>query len=788
MRGEGDAGFSMRRGAVRWSWAALPVAAVAAVLLVLQGQPGLHGIDLFGGHSVDPSMPAPMTGDGAALPNSVQGPWGGVGPGGTFLGRNMAKRRRIIQDQSDLWGRAEQGLGRLVAMSKGEWHPGPSEHGAKPEDGTGDRDRGESRADSYGAAQHHRRMDEVYADHASEHGRLDDDEHDGRSDDTRALRRLRRAEDERRGHTLDEAFIRAAGSESRHRGALSPGSDVQALRTAISRVKGTLGSTKAELEEALRRDERQESRAEEAEERLRRSKRRVLREDMWRRDSRDTRTLPRRLQLAAKSAAAGDGGSVKYDALGHKIEWPLLRKHAAPAPPSDKDEARKTLSDSLSGLENIVGAVEHRLDGYLRTRPARTRSARQTQESVAREFREKWAGVQAQEREKERQREFERRRAAARQSLQIKAAPKPSARVPAQDPSPNPCGSSACWGTLVPRRKVYEANPLSELVQRPHVDSGPVLKRLERQVTRIEGQISRLAARSQDAGASEDGSGAEGGTADLAEGGDAGMGGQGGLDRTGWGGVGTAEHSAEAGELGASEARRAFRRAQSALRGAGQRSAAEEDDAARGASLGIGGVPDGDPPEWALYAPQRQRAADDEIDSIDPHYDSDQSPRDAFRRQLAHIVGTTSDGDGLSLPTNIIDRLVHRRVTALALPGAGSSQLRGEARFQDLAQIPEAMLVPQADAAAPAQVSQENGAARAAAVNGDAAVEPGALSLGSSSGVVYVMGNRQAHALQDGDSVKVGGSKGHQVIILSDIAQHTCCVDTQCAIIFSCHL
>ena len=124
----------MRRCAVRWSWAALPVAAVAAVLLVLQGQPGLHGIVLFGGHSVDPSMPAPMTGDGAALPNSVQGPWGGVGPGGTFLGRNMAKRRRIIQDQSDLWGRAEQGLGRLVAMSKGEWHPGPSEHGAKPEE------------------------------------------------------------------------------------------------------------------------------------------------------------------------------------------------------------------------------------------------------------------------------------------------------------------------------------------------------------------------------------------------------------------------------------------------------------------------------------------------------------------------------------------------------------------------------------------------------------------------------------------------------------------------------
>ena len=94
----------------------------------------------------------------------------------------------------------------------------------------------------------------------------------------------------------------------------------------------------------------------------------------------------------------------------------------------------------------------------------------------------------------------------------------------------------------------------------------------------------------------------------------------------------------------------------------------------------------------------------------------------------------------------------------------------------------------QADAAAPAQVSQENGAARAAAVNGEAAVEPVALSLGSSSGVVYVMGNRQAHALQDGDSVKVGGSKGHQVIISSDITQHTCCVDTQCAIIFSCHL
>ena len=778
----------MTRGAVRW--AALPVAAVAAVLLVLQGQPGLHGIVLFGGHSVDPSMPAPMTGDGAALPDSVQGPWGGVVPGGTFLGRNMAKRRRIIQDQSDLWGRAEQGLGRLVAMSKGEWHPGPAEHGAPREDGTGERDQGESRAVSHGTAQHQRRMDDVYADHAREHGRFGDDEHDGRSDDTRALRRLRRAEDERRGHTLDEAFTRAAGSKSRHRGPLSPGSDVLALRTAISRVKGTLGSTKAELEEALRRDERQESRAEEAEERLRRSKRRVLGEDMWRRDSPDTRTLPRRLQLAAKSAATGDdGGSVKYDALGHKIEWPLLRKHAAPAPPSDKDEARKTLSDSLVGLENIVGAVEHRLDGYLKTRPARTRTARQTQESVAREFREKWAGVQAQEREKERQREFERRRAAARQSLQIKAAPKPSARVPAQDPSPNPCGSSACWGTLVPRKKVYEANPLSELVQRPHVDSGPVLKRLERQVTRIEGQISRLAARSQDAGASEDGSGAEGGTADLAEGGDAGMGGQGGLDRTGWGGVGTAEHSAEAAELGASEARRALRRAQSALRGAGQRTAADEDDAARGASLGIGGVPDGDPPEWALYAPQRQRATDDQIDSIDPHYDSDQSPRDAFRRQLAHIVGTTSDGDGLSLPTNIIDRLVHRRVTALALPGAGSSQLRGEARFQDLAQIPEAMLVPQADAAAPAQVSQENGAAGAAAVNGDAAVEPAALSLGSSSGVVYVMGNRQAHALQDGDSVKVGGSKGHQVIISSGIAHHTCCADnTQRAIIVSYHL
>ena len=92
------------------------------VALCARAAGGVREVVLFGGHDVDPSMPAPLIGGGddAAMPGGA-GEWGGVGAGGTFLGRNMAKRRHIISDQQDLWKKAEDGIGNLVAMSKGEW-------------------------------------------------------------------------------------------------------------------------------------------------------------------------------------------------------------------------------------------------------------------------------------------------------------------------------------------------------------------------------------------------------------------------------------------------------------------------------------------------------------------------------------------------------------------------------------------------------------------------------------------------------------------------------------------
>jgi len=97
--------------------------ALAGVMVALcaRAAGGVREAVLFGGHDVDPSMPAPLIGgDDDAMPGG-EGEWGGVGAGGTFLGRNMAKRRRIISDQEDLWKKAEDGIGNLVAMSKGEW-------------------------------------------------------------------------------------------------------------------------------------------------------------------------------------------------------------------------------------------------------------------------------------------------------------------------------------------------------------------------------------------------------------------------------------------------------------------------------------------------------------------------------------------------------------------------------------------------------------------------------------------------------------------------------------------
>jgi len=59
------------------------------------------------------------------------------------------------------------------------------------------------------------------------------------------------------------------------------------------------------------------------------------------------------------------------------------------------------------------------------------------------------------------------------------------------------------------------------------------------------------------------------------------------------------------------------------------------------------------PPTWALYPHGEEAAGGD--GEVHEHYMSDTSPRDAYRRQLAHMVETTDPGTTFQLPSDVID-------------------------------------------------------------------------------------------------------------------------------------
>ena len=318
----------------------------------------------------DPSMPGPMIGgnDDDAMPDGGAA-WGGVGPGGTFLGRSMSKRRRVITDQKDLWRMAERGIGNLVAMSKGKWNPGPAAGERQEEPGRSRRER------SGGRTPEERRNENDYdegraTEHVNEgHGRLRADD-GGTFGDGRRESELhdREAVDDRRGAALDQAISDAGEGDGSHR---PMGHDVAALRSAITRMKEDIGSTKRRLEARVLRDE----------DRARRQ--RQGRDDIAMRAPVRTSVLASAPSSHSEQRTAGD--EAKVDALGHKIEWPLLER--ARSGPSDEDEAAESLSDSVVGLEKMVGSVEHDVHNFLeKSRP----QARTQHSKTALEFRQRW--------------------------------------------------------------------------------------------------------------------------------------------------------------------------------------------------------------------------------------------------------------------------------------------------------------------------------------------------------------------------------------------------------------
>jgi len=482
--------------------AVVSLAAFAAVLVVLctakRGTPDA----LFGEHNVDPSMPAPMLGgnDDDALPEDSAA-WGGVGPGGTFLGRSMSKRRRVIKDQKDLWSMAEQGVGSLVAMSKGKWHPRPL---AAPER----QDGGETRAREGGLggrAPDERRRDSYYDEvragaHAGDgHGRVGDD---GGQRESWLLGR--EAADDRRGADLDRAISDAGEDSGSNRPA---GHDVASLRSAITRMKHDLGATEQKLEEQVRRDEDRQRRQ---------------------RQGRDEIAMHSAVRTSVLASAPGSeeqtaGAQAKYDALGHRIEWPLLERPKDG--PSDSDEAVETVSDSVEGLEHMVGAVEDDVHGLLEKSSAQ---ARKQHSKTALEFRHKWGALAKREGADVSccgNRDLEdppsgQLQGGARGASDDHAGHGGSlaAHPRGQSLSRKASAVSPAADTAGMRKKVYMRNRLSELADertrlgqqgastsnhaREHA-SAAEMRLLAQAVSKIEGQISSLAVQSRARGQAE---------------------------------------------------------------------------------------------------------------------------------------------------------------------------------------------------------------------------------------------------------------------------------------------
>jgi hypothetical protein len=341
------------------------LAACAAVLVVLSTSTRSRRDALE-----DPSMPGPMIGgnDEDAMPDGGAA-WGGVGPGGTFLGRSMSKRRRVITDQKDLWRMAERGIGNLVAMSKGKWHPGPAARERQEEPGRSRPERSDGRAPEERRSEYD--YDEGRArEHVNDgHGRLRAADGGTFGDGGRESElHDREAVDDRRGAALDQAISDAGEGDGSHR---PMGNDVAALRSAIARMKEDIGSTKRRLEARVLRDEDKARRQ------------RQGRDDIAMRAPVGTSVLASAPSSPSAEQMAGDGA--KVDALGHKIEWPLLERPRGG--PSDADEAAESLSDSMVGLEKMVGSVEHDVHGFLeKSRP----QARTQHSKTALEFRQRW--------------------------------------------------------------------------------------------------------------------------------------------------------------------------------------------------------------------------------------------------------------------------------------------------------------------------------------------------------------------------------------------------------------
>ena len=368
------------RRQLRVAAAALSLAVLSAALVALCAPTGGRQDVLFGDRNSDPSMPAPLIGGDDDALQEGSSAWGSVGPGGMFLGRSMSKRPKVISNQRDLWRRAEQGIGNLVAISKGQWHPRPAERDQR-DGGAEERSR---RGDTYarpGAEE--RRHDSYYDETRSQraerhvHGRLHADDgsreisrRDGRQSELHE--RSRRAADDRREISLDDAIADAGGDDDTLRG--PAGHDVTALRNAIVRMKSALGSTKERLEEQVRYDEERERR--------RRENRRETEDYVPSRTS-ALATAPMTARHHTANVIA------KRDALGHRIEWPLLEHHPQ-ARPSDTDQAAATISDSIDDLKQMVGTVEDDVHGFL----AKARDSPQHSNS-AMQFRQKWGDVAA---------------------------------------------------------------------------------------------------------------------------------------------------------------------------------------------------------------------------------------------------------------------------------------------------------------------------------------------------------------------------------------------------------
>lgn len=682
---------------------ALTAVSFAAVLVALRAGDGGRETALFGGHEVDPSMPAPLLGgDDDALPEGG-GEWGGVGAGGTFLGRSMSKRRRIINNQRDLWNKAEQGIGNLVAMSKGKWQPAAVRprsdvHGdvSSPRDQHADSDRlqkGEMRSrrgETYGDERRHESYyDEV---HSQRHSGSSDQGQFGVSDGSRSVQesvrhrgareselRERRVTDERRGKSLDEALSDASPVQGGGRSGTAEeatrhaGHDVTALRSAIARMQNVLGSTKERLQQAVRRDEQASN-----------HKHRYADSEM------PSASRTSELVAARRSSLSDDSGNyiadsvhvtnrnARHDALGHKIEWPLLDKGVrVTEQPSDTDEAEETVEDSISGLEKMVGTVEDDVHGFLkRTAPP----AHKEPSDVARQFRERWANVAAVQRRKYREQAHplanpvpeERKKVYipnALSDLALRAVGNDEDDPRHHTQHPNIPGSGQDMSARQPSRRQVREGSESEMRQ------------LEQAVAKIEHKISNLGIhpRQSEVRASEDA-----------------------FDKTPaadeYVSAGREElrrrvtqrfapvhdenwHDDEApGRRAVHEATRATRRAAHVLshqQGREYGAVVSSDESARLPTMGATAVVDDVkhhdqplandlPPLWSLY-PNGELAVDG-TNSIAPHFATDGSARDAFRRQFAHIIRTTSAGDQFTLPTDVIDANVDRRRRELAAP------------------------------------------------------------------------------------------------------------------------